>query len=54
MGAWTYLRGKLARVVGDEFPIIEVTRVESGSPASGSAGAHAIEQTDLFDRALTI
>jgi 2-oxoglutarate dehydrogenase E1 component len=54
MGAWTYLRGKLARVVGDEFPIIEVTRVESGSPASGSAAAHALEQGDLYDRALNL
>ncbi|HVV37934.1 MAG TPA: multifunctional oxoglutarate decarboxylase/oxoglutarate dehydrogenase thiamine pyrophosphate-binding subunit/dihydrolipoyllysine-residue succinyltransferase subunit [Acidimicrobiales bacterium] len=54
MGAFTYLRGKLARVVGDEFPIIEVTRVESGSPAAGSAASHAIEQADLYDRALTV
>ena len=54
MGAWTYLRGKLARVVGDEFPIIEVTRVESGSPASGSAAAHALEQTDLYERSFTL
>jgi 2-oxoglutarate dehydrogenase E1 component len=54
MGAWTYLRGKLARIVGDTFPIVEVTRVESGSPAAGSAGSHAIEQTDLYDRALTV
>jgi 2-oxoglutarate dehydrogenase E1 component len=54
MGAWTYLRGKLARIVGDNFPIVEVTRVESGSPAAGSAASHAIEQTDLYDRALTV
>jgi 2-oxoglutarate dehydrogenase E1 component len=54
MGAWTYLRGKLARIVGDQLPIVEVTRVESGSPASGSAGAHVIEQADLFNRALTL
>ena len=53
MGAWTYLRGKLARVC-DDFQIIEVTRVESGSPAAGSAAAHALEQQDLFDRALTL
>jgi 2-oxoglutarate dehydrogenase E1 component len=54
MGAWTYLRGKLARIVGDNFPIVEVTRVESGSPAAGSAAAHGLEQADLFDRALTV
>ncbi|MEY2472062.1 MAG: multifunctional 2-oxoglutarate metabolism enzyme [Actinomycetota bacterium] len=54
MGAWTYLRGKLARIVGDQLPIVEVTRVESGSPAAGSAASHAIEQTDLYDRALTV
>ncbi len=54
MGAWSYLRGKLARVVGDEFPIIEVTRVESSSPAAGSAASHAIEQADLYERALTL
>jgi len=54
MGAWTYLRGKLARIVGDTFPIVEVTRVESGSPAAGSSAAHGLEQTDLFDRALLI
>jgi len=54
MGAWTYLRGKLARIVGDDFPLVEVTRVESSSPAAGSAASHAIEQQDLFDRALTV
>ncbi|MBA2610018.1 MAG: multifunctional oxoglutarate decarboxylase/oxoglutarate dehydrogenase thiamine pyrophosphate-binding subunit/dihydrolipoyllysine-residue succinyltransferase subunit, partial [Actinobacteria bacterium] len=54
MGAWTYLRGKLARVVGDDFPLVEVTRVESSSPAAGSAASHAIEQTELFDRALNV
>jgi 2-oxoglutarate dehydrogenase complex dehydrogenase (E1) component-like enzyme len=54
MGAWNYLRGKLARIVGDQLPIVEVTRVESGSPAAGSAASHLIEQTDLYDRALTV
>jgi 2-oxoglutarate dehydrogenase E1 component len=54
MGAWTYLRGKLARIVGDDFPLVEVTRVESSSPAAGSAASHAIEQADLFDRTLTL
>ena len=54
MGAWTYLRGKLARILGDDYPLVEVTRVESGSPAAGSAAAHALEQQDLFDRALGV
>ncbi|HUR78766.1 MAG TPA: multifunctional oxoglutarate decarboxylase/oxoglutarate dehydrogenase thiamine pyrophosphate-binding subunit/dihydrolipoyllysine-residue succinyltransferase subunit [Acidimicrobiales bacterium] len=54
MGAWTYLRGKLARIVGSSFPIVEVTRVESGSPASGSAAAHSLEQNDLYERALQL
>jgi 2-oxoglutarate dehydrogenase E1 component len=54
MGAWTFVRGRLEQLFGDDYRLDHVSRVESGSPAAGSAAMHALEQADLMDRALTI
>jgi 2-oxoglutarate decarboxylase len=51
MGAWSFIRGRLERVVGDDYPLSHVARAESGSPAAGSAAMHALEQADLMTRA---
>jgi 2-oxoglutarate dehydrogenase E1 component len=50
MGAWFFVRGRLEGIVGDDYALDHVTRRESGSPASGSAAMHGLEQADLFDR----
>ncbi|MDQ1373626.1 MAG: multifunctional 2-oxoglutarate metabolism enzyme, partial [Actinomycetota bacterium] len=52
MGAWTFVRGRLEKVLGDDYQLEHVSRPESGSPAAGSATMHQLEQADLLDRAL--
>ena len=50
MGAWSHLKLQF----GDSMcgrRLVAVTRPPSASPATGSAGAHKIEQRDLLDRA---
>ncbi|MDQ1436949.1 MAG: multifunctional 2-oxoglutarate metabolism enzyme [Acidimicrobiaceae bacterium] len=50
MGPWQFVAGRLQRLLGGDYEIRQVTRIESGSPASGSAALHTLEQTDLLDR----
>jgi 2-oxoglutarate decarboxylase len=50
MGAWNSVKGRLYEAHGDTHEIHRVSRVESGSPATGSAGVHRQEQADLLDR----
>jgi len=52
MGAWTFMRGRLERLLGGDHQLGHVTRPESGSPATGSATMHQLEQDDLLRRAL--
>jgi 2-oxoglutarate dehydrogenase E1 component len=52
LGAWSFVRSRLESMLGSDYDLRVVSRVESGSPASGSAGMHALEQADLMDRAL--
>jgi len=51
MGAWTFVRARLLALLraGDELR--PVTRIETGSPASGSIALHQMEQEDLMERA---
>jgi len=51
MGAWRYLHEKFGKKLFDRFPFALVSRVESASPATGSAHAHKLEQTNLVRRA---
>jgi 2-oxoglutarate dehydrogenase E1 component len=52
MGAWFFLRARLPDVfVGRDVKC--VSRPESASPATGSSGAHKIEQARLVDAALS-
>ncbi|MDQ6782112.1 MAG: multifunctional oxoglutarate decarboxylase/oxoglutarate dehydrogenase thiamine pyrophosphate-binding subunit/dihydrolipoyllysine-residue succinyltransferase subunit [Actinomycetota bacterium] len=52
MGAWNFVRDRLARLVGEDFRFEQVSRVASGSPATGSHAMHDLEQGDLLHRAM--
>ena len=51
MGAWTYVHGRLHRLLADDFRLRHVSRAESASPATGSQTVHQREQADLVARA---
>ncbi|MDA0204791.1 MAG: 2-oxoglutarate dehydrogenase E1 component [Acidobacteria bacterium] len=51
MGAWGYLRLRFgSEMAGRDLKV--VARVASASPATGSAGAHRLEQQQVIDQAL--
>jgi multifunctional 2-oxoglutarate metabolism enzyme len=50
MGPWNFVRGRLFESHGDTHTIRRVSRTESGSPATGSAGVHRQEQQELLGR----
>jgi 2-oxoglutarate dehydrogenase E1 component len=50
MGGWNSLKGRFYEAHGDTHQIRRISRVESGSPATGSAAVHAWEQADLLRR----
>jgi 2-oxoglutarate decarboxylase len=52
MGAWSYVRDRLWDLAGEDFALSKVSRVASGSPATGSHAMHDLEQEDLLHRAL--
>jgi len=52
MGAWNFVKGHLYGAYLDSHSVRRVSRRESGSPATGSAAVHAVEQADILDRAL--
>jgi len=51
MGAWRFIRERLGAKVCGRLPLQPVCRPESASPATGSAGAHKLEQEQLIQRA---
>jgi 2-oxoglutarate dehydrogenase E1 component len=53
MGAWYYMRARLPELLGERFPLKCISRRESASPATGSLGAHKIEQARLVADALS-
>jgi 2-oxoglutarate dehydrogenase E1 component len=52
MGPASYVRDRLEGAFGADYAISKVTRVASGSPATGSHAMHELEQEDLLERAL--
>jgi 2-oxoglutarate decarboxylase len=54
MGPWSFVKGRLYERFGDSHEIRRVSRVESGSPASGSHAIHAQEQSELLTAAITV
>jgi 2-oxoglutarate dehydrogenase E1 component len=53
MGAWVFLHVRLGKKILGKWSMYGVTRPESASPATGSIGAHKLEQARLIDEAFT-
>jgi 2-oxoglutarate dehydrogenase E1 component len=51
MGAWTYIRPRLAELMGDRIPLRYTGRPPNASPAEGSLARHAANQKALVARA---
>ena len=51
MGAWTFVRARILALLRADDELRSVSRIESGSPASGSIAMHHLEQADLLERA---
>jgi 2-oxoglutarate dehydrogenase complex dehydrogenase (E1) component-like enzyme len=52
MGAWNFVRDRLHSLLGADYRLQRVSRVASGSPATGSHAMHELEQADLLARAM--
>jgi 2-oxoglutarate dehydrogenase E1 component len=52
MGAWYNMRARLPELIEERFPLSCISRPESASPATGSMGAHKIEQARVVEGAL--
>jgi 2-oxoglutarate dehydrogenase E1 component len=48
MGAWTFVHGRLHRLLRHDYSLRHVSRPASASPASGSQTVHAKQQADLL------
>jgi 2-oxoglutarate dehydrogenase E1 component len=53
MGAWAFLRFHLGTQLFGRYPFNGITRSASASPATGSGGAHKLEQQEILSKALT-
>ena len=51
MGAWTFVRPRLEKVLGGTLPLDYAARAESASPATGSHRVHEQELEDLIEHA---
>ncbi|MFZ0170597.1 MAG: multifunctional oxoglutarate decarboxylase/oxoglutarate dehydrogenase thiamine pyrophosphate-binding subunit/dihydrolipoyllysine-residue succinyltransferase subunit [Acidimicrobiales bacterium] len=52
MGAWTYVLGRLPKLVPAGAHLSVVSRPRAGSPATGSATVHQLELREVLDRAI--
>jgi 2-oxoglutarate decarboxylase len=52
MGPWTFVHGRLHRLLREDFTLRHVARAASGSPATGSGAIHQLEHDDLLARSL--
>ncbi len=52
MGAWSFVHGRLHRILRNRLPLRHVSRPESASPATGSAALHQLEQSRLVELAI--
>jgi 2-oxoglutarate dehydrogenase complex dehydrogenase (E1) component-like enzyme len=50
MGAWAFVHSRLDPLLRDDYTLRHVSRVASGSPATGSAAMHQLETKDLLAR----
>ena len=51
MGAWRHLRARFGDRVFGSYPLSVLSRVESASPATGSASSHRLETQEIMDHA---
>lgn len=54
MGAWYFIKARLAAIFGDALRLHCVARAESASPATGSAAAHRYENEQLLEAAFAL
>ena len=54
MGAWRYVHDRFGAILRGHLPLRPISRPESASPATGSAGAHKLEQDHLIERAFGV
>jgi 2-oxoglutarate dehydrogenase E1 component len=54
MGAYSFVRDRLDTLFRDDYRLSGLSRVASGSPATGSHAMHELEQEDLLTRALRL
>jgi len=52
MGAWLFAHERLHRLLGSSYQLRHVSRDPSGSPATGSAAIHQLENEDLLERSV--
>jgi 2-oxoglutarate dehydrogenase complex dehydrogenase (E1) component-like enzyme len=52
MGAWNFVCDRLESLLGADYRVSRISRVASGSPATGSHAMHELEQADLMARAV--
>jgi 2-oxoglutarate decarboxylase len=52
MGAWTFVHGRLHKLLGARYKLKHVSRDPSGSPATGSSAIHQLETEDLLARSI--
>jgi 2-oxoglutarate dehydrogenase E1 component len=52
MGAWSFVHGRLHRLLGTRYQLRHVSRAPSGSPATGSGAIHQLEHEDLLERSV--
>ena len=52
MGAWSFVHGRLHKILRDDFDLVHVSRAESPSPAVGVAAIHQLETDDILRRAI--
>ena len=53
MGAWFFVNARADSFMPDGVPLRHVARIESGSPATGSARIHEQEQRELIEKSLS-
>ncbi len=51
MGAWNFVRPRLAELFGGKFRLSYVGRTPNASPAEGSTALHAVHHAELIDNA---
>ncbi len=51
MGAWYFIHARVPAMLGARFTLRCIARPESASPATGSLGAHKLEQKAILDEA---